>query len=64
MGSLIAESSAVSTQAEEFFVETDLKDSKKKKRRARKSKQNPSGNRIFSLVLRSLQDSAINSSKL
>lgn len=43
------ESSAISTHAEEFFVESDLKDSKKKKRRARKSKQNPSGNRILSL---------------
>lgn len=47
MGSLIAESSAVSTHTEEFFVENDLKDSKKKKRRARKSKQTPSGNRIL-----------------
>lgn len=36
------ESSAVSTHSEEFFVESDLKDSKKKKRRPRKSKQTPS----------------------
>ncbi|XP_057809707.1 DIS3-like exonuclease 2 [Salvia miltiorrhiza] len=42
MGSLIVESSAVSTHTEGIFVESDLKDSKKKKRRAKKSKQTTS----------------------
>lgn len=41
------ESSAVSTHSEEFLVESDLKDSKKKKRRSRKSKQTPTGNRLL-----------------